>query len=53
MSFAAWTREMTLDDVSHEPASEGDRDRYRETGKREVAAMIAAIKEAKDVKNGT
>jgi catechol 2,3-dioxygenase-like lactoylglutathione lyase family enzyme len=47
LEFAAWTREMTLDDVSHEPATERDRDRYRETQKREVAAMVAAIKEAK------
>jgi catechol 2,3-dioxygenase-like lactoylglutathione lyase family enzyme len=50
LEFAGWTREMTAEDVSHEPATEQDVDRYRESQKREVAAMIAAIKEAEKAK---
>ena len=42
LEFAAWTREMTPEDVRHDPTTEQDRDRYLETQQRAFATMRAA-----------
>jgi catechol 2,3-dioxygenase-like lactoylglutathione lyase family enzyme len=44
LEFAAWTREMTSEDVRHSPATEQDRDRYLESQQQAFAAMRAAQK---------
>ncbi len=42
LEFAAWTRDMTPEDVRHDPTTEQDRDRYLETQRRAFATMRAA-----------
>jgi catechol 2,3-dioxygenase-like lactoylglutathione lyase family enzyme len=41
LEFAAWTRDLTEQDVRHRPASEADRERYVEEQKRARAARRA------------